>query len=88
MHEEPNIFTTHRLISMHGFSPDGIVHSFKKSGEHLHTILLIGVPVFAIEFLTLALLSKMLVAYILAFFQLGLLIQVFLGYRIFQEEHF
>ena len=53
----------------------------------LFTILLIGIMVFAMQYLTLLLLSKMIVAYALALFQLGMVIQVFVGYKVFDEKH-
>lgn len=46
-----------------------------------------GASVFVMQYLTLVLMSHMLVAYALALFQLGMLLQVFLGHRIFNEPH-
>jgi len=43
--------------------------------------------VFAMQYLTLLLLSTMMVAYALALFQLGIVIQVFVGYKVFNEKH-
>lgn len=70
------------------FLPDGLAHNLKQSGDHLYTLIATGLLVFAMQYLTLALLSKMLVAYTLALFQLGMALQVFLGYKIFKEGHF
>jgi drug/metabolite transporter (DMT)-like permease len=59
----------------------------KKSQPHILLVAAVGVTVFVMQYLTLVLMSRMLIAYSLALFQLGMLLQVFLGYRIFNEPH-
>lgn len=76
------------LLANAWFLPGDFMHSVKQSGDHLQTIVVTGVLVFAMQYLTLVLLSQMLVAYTMALFQLGMLLQVFLGYKIFNEKHF
>ena len=59
----------------------------RASRKHIHTIFMIGIMVLVMQYCTLLLLSKMLVAYALALFQLGMVIQVFVGYKVFNEKH-
>lgn len=75
------------LISNRIFLASSMRNDIRASGRHIHTILLIGIMVFAMQYLTLLLLSKMMVAYALALFQLGVVIQVFVGYKVFNEKH-
>lgn len=70
------------------FLPGGLTKGFGQSWENIRAIFVIGGTVFIMQYLTLVLLSKMLVAYTLALFQLGMLLQVFLGHKIFKEGHF
>lgn len=76
------------LLANAWFLPGDFMHSVKRSGGHLQTIVVTGALVFAMQYLTLVLLSQMLVAYTMALLQLGMLLQVFLGYKIFNEKHF
>jgi drug/metabolite transporter (DMT)-like permease len=69
------------------FLPGSLAQSFGCSRAHLPAMLVIGATVCVMQYLTLVLLSQMLVAYTLALFQLGMLLQVFLGYKIFKEDH-
>jgi drug/metabolite transporter (DMT)-like permease len=64
------------------FLRDGFVLSVKKSGNHIYTLVMTGILVFVMQYLTLVLLSQMLVAYTLALFQLGMMLQVWLGHKI------
>jgi drug/metabolite transporter (DMT)-like permease len=75
------------LLSNAVFLPGGLRKGRSQSREQIGPILLIGVTVFVMQYLTLVLLSRMLVAYTLALFQLGMMLQVFLGHKIFKEEH-
>jgi len=43
--------------------------------------------VFIMQYFTLLLLANMMVAYALALFQLGMVLQVFAGYKIFNEKN-
>ncbi|PKO53639.1 MAG: multidrug transporter [Betaproteobacteria bacterium HGW-Betaproteobacteria-20] len=76
------------LIANQWFLKDSFIQSTKKSLPQIPTIILVGAMVFIMQYLTLVLLSRMLVVYTLALFQLGMVLQVFLGYRFFQEPHF
>jgi drug/metabolite transporter (DMT)-like permease len=69
-------------------STERLSENVKKSQPHISQITAIGITVFVMQYLTLVLMSQMLIAYTLALFQLGMLFQVFLGYRIFNEPHF
>jgi len=75
------------LMSNLIFSGNGIRYNLQASGKHIHTIFMIGIMVFVMQYFTLLLLSGMLVAYALALFQLGMVIQVFVGYKVFNEQH-
>ena len=75
------------LISNKLCLPSGIKNSLKATRTHLKTIFVIGLMVFAMQYFTLLLLDKMLVAYALALFQLGMVLQVFAGYKVFNEKH-
>jgi drug/metabolite transporter (DMT)-like permease len=75
------------LLSNLIFVTGGINVDLRASRKHVHTIVMIGVMVFVMQYFTLLLLSEMLVAYALALFQLGMVIQVFVGYKVFNEKH-
>jgi uncharacterized membrane protein len=75
------------LIGNYFFLPHHLQHEIKATKQHLHTIALIGVMVFLMQYLTLLLLANMLVAYALALFQLGMVLQVFIGYQVFNEKN-
>lgn len=64
-----------------------LIDNVKKSQPHVLSMTTVGVTVFVMQYLTLVLMSQMLIAYTLALFQLGMLVQVCLGYRIFNEPH-
>ncbi len=69
-------------------APGEFSRNIKDSATYWQVILLIGVFVFFMQLFTLLLLSKMLVAYALALFQLAMVLQVFLGKHVFQEKDF
>jgi drug/metabolite transporter (DMT)-like permease len=75
------------LLSNQLFLTKGIKENLQASKKHLPTVIAIGLMVFIMQYLTLLLLAKMMVAYALALFQLGMILQVFAGYKIFNEEH-
>lgn len=79
----PLILLTNLLLAPGEFS-----RNIRNSSIYWQVILLIGVFVFLMQFLTLLLLSQMLVAYALALFQLAMVLQVFLGKHVFQEKDF
>ncbi|MGY6217217.1 EamA family transporter [Methylolobus aquaticus] len=76
------------LLGNAWFIRDRFIQSVRASYPHLHTIVMAGVLVFLMQYLTLVLLSRMLVAYALALFQLGMLLQVVLGHTLFNEGQF
>lgn len=78
----PLILLSHLIFVTGGFSAD-----LSASRKHIHTIFMIGIMVFVMQYFTLLLLSEMLIAYALALFQLGMMIQVFVGYQVFNEKH-
>lgn len=75
------------LLSNFLLMPSSIRHELKHSQAHLHTMAGIGIMVFAMQYLTLVLLANMLVAYALALFQLGMMLQVLIGYSVFNEQN-
>lgn len=75
------------LLSNLIFLTGEISVDLRASRKHIHTIFMIGIMVFTMQYFTLLLLSEMLVAYALALFQLGMIIQVFVGYKVFNEKH-
>lgn len=75
------------LISNLIFLTEGVKADLTASRKHIHTIFMIGIMVFVMQYFTLLLLSKMLVAYALALFQFGMVIQVFVGYKVFNEKY-
>lgn len=53
----------------------------------IYPFVYLGCLIFLMQFMTMLVFSHMLVAYSLALFQLSMVLQVFLGYRIFNEKH-
>lgn len=47
----------------------------------------LGVFIFLMQYATMLVFSQLLIAYSLALFQLAMVLQIFLGYRIFNEKH-
>ena len=74
------------LLSNYFFLPSSLAEQIKTTKQHLYSITLIGAMVFAMQYFTLLLLANMLVAYALALFQLGMVLQVLIGYRVFNEK--
>lgn len=75
------------LLSSFLLVPAGMRHAYHNSKQHMHTFTGIGIMVFSMQYLTLLLLAKMLVAYALALFQLGMVLQVLIGYSVFNEKN-
>jgi len=59
----------------------------KSSKQHLYSFIYLGILIFLMQYMTMMVLSKLYIAYSLALFQLSMILQVFLGYRIFNEQH-
>ncbi len=55
--------------------------------QHRSHFLWLGSFIFLMQYTTMLVFSQLLVAYSLALFQLSMVLQVFLGYRIFHEKH-
>lgn len=55
--------------------------------NQVYPIVYLGCLIFLMQFMTMLVFSQLLVAYSLALFQLSMVLQVFLGYRIFNEKH-
>ncbi|OUR64640.1 multidrug transporter [Methylophaga sp. 42_25_T18] len=55
--------------------------------QYLPQFFFLGVLMFVMQYTSMLVLSKFFIAYTLALFQLSMVLQVFLGYRIFNEQH-
>ena len=55
--------------------------------QHRSHFIWLGSFIFLMQYTTMLVFSQLLVAYSLALFQLSMVLQVFLGYRIFHEKH-
>ncbi len=75
------------LLSNQLFLTGGMKSNQQASKKHLVIIIVIGAMVFIMQYFTLLLLANMLVAYALALFQLGMVLQVLAGYKVFNEKH-
>ncbi|MAK66486.1 MULTISPECIES: EamA family transporter [unclassified Methylophaga] len=60
---------------------------WQTANQHRHHFLWLGSFIFLMQYTTMLVFSQLLVAYSLALFQLSMVLQVFLGYRIFHEKH-
>lgn len=75
------------IIANKVFIKDSFSKDFDQSKQHVYQFLYLGILIFLMQYMTMIVFSKLLVAYSLALFQLGMVLQVFLGYRIFNEKH-
>lgn len=78
----PLAVIAHTLFLKDNFSKD-----VKQSRHHVYQFLYLGILIFLMQYMTMLVFSQLLIAYSLALFQLGMVLQVFLGYRIFNEKH-
>ena len=69
------------------FICNSLSQDLRESKQHVYHFVYLGILIFLMQFMTMIVFSKLLVAYSLALFQLSMVLQVFLGYRIFNEEH-
>lgn len=69
------------------FLKDNFAKDLEQSKKHVYHFLYLGILIFLMQYMTMIVLSQLLIAYSLALFQLGMVLQVFLGYRIFNEQH-
>ena len=69
------------------FSQQSLKADWQQSQKNIKDFILLGVLIFAMQYCTMMLFEGLLIAYALALFQLSMVLQVFLGYRIFHEGH-
>ena len=69
------------------FLKDNFSKDFAQSKNHVYQFFYLGVLIFLMQYMTMIVFSKLLIAYSLALFQLGMVLQVFLGYKVFNEKH-
>ncbi len=69
------------------FISDNIQTNIIKARDNLRPFIYLGSLIFLMQYMTMLVFSQLLVAYSLALFQLSMVLQVFLGYRIFNEKH-
>ena len=55
--------------------------------SQLKSFISLGILIFLMQYMTMLVFAQLYVAYSLALFQLSMVLQVFLGYRLFQEKH-
>lgn len=79
----PMAVLVYQVFSVHSWRMDSI--QFRQQG---YSLLGLALLILLMQFTTLLLLSTMLIAYALALFQLSMVLQVFLGAKIFGEAHF
>ena len=60
---------------------------FQQAKPVLPELTSLAITLFLMQYLTMIVLSKLLIAYSLALFQFSMVLQVFLGYRIFKEKN-
>ncbi|WP_417542090.1 EamA family transporter [Methylophaga thalassica] len=58
-----------------------------KAQANIQSFIYLGCLIFLMQYMTMLVFSQLFVAYSLALFQLSMVLQVFLGYRIFNEQH-
>jgi drug/metabolite transporter (DMT)-like permease len=75
------------IIAHTVFLKDNFTKDYKQSKNHVYSFLYLGILIFLMQYTTMLVFSKLLIAYSLALFQLGMVLQVFLGYRVFNEKH-
>ncbi|MBL1321153.1 MAG: EamA family transporter [Methylophaga sp.] len=78
----PLAIIAHTIFLKDNFSKD-----YKQSKNHVYQFLYLGMLIFLMQYMTMLVFSKLLIAYSLALFQLGMVLQVFLGYRVFNEKN-
>jgi len=58
-----------------------------KAQANIQSFIYLGCLIFLMQYMTMLVFSQLFVAYSLALFQLSMVLQVFLGYRIFNEQY-
>lgn len=69
------------------FLKDNFKDDLAQSKKCIPQFLYLGGLIFLMQYMTMIVFSQLLIAYSLALFQLGMVLQVFLGYRVFNEKH-
>ncbi len=79
----PLSILAHRLFITGSFHQD-----VQHSKTQVYQFIYLGLSMFIMQYMTMLVLSEFFIAYSLALFQLGMVLQVFLGWHIFKEKHF
>lgn len=69
------------------FVRDNFQQDVRQAQDQVYPLIYLGCLIFLMQYMTMLVFSQLLVAYSLALFQLSMVLQVFLGYRIFNEKH-
>ncbi len=69
------------------FITDQFTTALTRSTRYIWPITYLGLLIFLMQYMTMLVLSELFIAYSLALFQLSMVLHVFLGYRIFNEQH-
>ena len=69
------------------FLKDNFKQDYQKSKQQLSQFLYLGGLIFLMQYMTMIVFSQLLIVYSLALFQLNMVLHVFLGWRIFNEQH-
>ncbi len=75
------------IIAYSIFLKDNFKNDFTQSKNNLSQFIYLGSLIFLMQYTTMIVFSQLLIAYSLALFQLAMVLQVFLGYRIFNEKN-
>ncbi|MBE0438557.1 MAG: EamA family transporter [Gammaproteobacteria bacterium] len=75
------------VFAHHWFIKSKLKTNIEQSIKHVYDFLYLGMLIFLMQYMTMLVLSELFIAYSLALFQLSMVLQVFLGYRIFNEKH-
>ena len=69
------------------FIKDKLQENMTKAQGNIQSFIYLGCLIFLMQYMTMLVFSQLFVAYSLALFQLSMVLQVFLGYRIFNEQY-
>jgi uncharacterized membrane protein len=69
------------------FIKDKLQQNMTKAEGNIQSFIYLGCLIFLMQYMTMLVFSQLFVAYSLALFQLSMVLQVFLGYRIFNEQY-
>ncbi|GAB4290703.1 MAG: hypothetical protein Kow0083_03620 [Methylophaga sp.] len=69
------------------FVRDNFNADMARAKNQVYPLIYLGCLIFLMQYMTMLVFSRLLIAYSLALFQLSMVLQVFLGYRIFNEKH-